>query len=207
MIGQLRVEVDRVRADCQQWKKNMDQLATEKEDVKAQLALAKAQLRGAKAKGLAQARKVEGLEAELAKARTEAAQAKAEAAQAKVEAEKTKVAADKSITIYMREAAAVQAELTEASDRTRRSNELAECRARRETLEEIHARGFDLAEEIAEAQARETDARFLVSSNDEDMVSGSGDGESEEDSPEWEEAPEDKAPEDDAPGDMASKID
>ncbi|XP_019223775.1 PREDICTED: uncharacterized protein LOC109205517 [Nicotiana attenuata] len=158
MIGQLRGEVDRVRADCQQWKKNMDQLAAEKEDVKAQLDSAESA-----------PREVEGLEAELVKARTKAAQAKAEAAQAKVEAEKNK----------------------------------------RETLEEIHARGFDLAEEIAEAQAREIDARFLVSSDDEDVVSGSRDGESDEDAPEREEAPEDKAPEDEdgTPGDVAPKID
>ncbi|XP_019228756.1 PREDICTED: uncharacterized protein LOC109209867 [Nicotiana attenuata] len=174
MIGQLRGEVDRVRADCQQWKKNIDQLAAEKEDVKAQLASAEAQLRGAEAKSLDQAREVEGLEAEIAKARIEAAQAKAEAAQAKAEAEKTKVAADKSIAIYIREATTVQAELREASDRARRRNGLAKCRARRETLEEIRAQGFDLADEIAEAQARESDARFLVSSDDEDVGSVPG---------------------------------
>ncbi|XP_019260755.1 PREDICTED: uncharacterized protein LOC109238734 [Nicotiana attenuata] len=202
MIGQLRGEVDQVRADCHQWKKNMDQLAADKEAVTAQLASAEAQLRGVEAEGVAQTRKMEGLEAELAKARAEAAQAKAEAVQAKAEAEKTNAATDKSIAIYLKETATVQAELKEASDRRRRSNELAKCQARRETLEEIHARGFNLAKEIAEAKARETDARFLVSSDDEDVVSGSGDEEGEEDVPEGDETPEERAAvsEDDTPG-------
>ncbi|XP_070024284.1 uncharacterized protein [Nicotiana sylvestris] len=185
MIGQLRGELNQVLADCHQWKENMDRLAAEKEAVKAQLTWAEAQFRGAEAKGLAQAKEIEGLGAELAKARTEVAQAKDEA-------EKTKAVADKSIDIYKREAAVVQAELRAASNRAKRSNKLAKCQARRETLEEVRARGFDLAEEIAEAQARETDARFLVSSDDEDVVSGSGDEESEEDAPKGEEVPEDR---------------
>ncbi|XP_070024919.1 uncharacterized protein [Nicotiana sylvestris] len=162
----------------------MDQLVADKEAVTSQLASAEAQLRGIKAKGLAQARKIEGLEAELAKTRAEAAQTKAEAIQAKAEAEKTKVAADKSIAIYSREVVAIQAELREASDWEIRGNELSKCQARRETLEEIHARGFNLAVEIAEAKAWETDARFLVSSDEEDVVSGSRDEEGEEDVPE-----------------------
>ncbi|XP_019260936.1 PREDICTED: uncharacterized protein LOC109238903 [Nicotiana attenuata] len=134
------------------------------------------------------AKKIEELEAELTRAQAEAVQAKAKA-------EKTKAAADKSITMYVRDVAAVQAELREASDREKQSNELAKCQARRETLEEIHARGSNLAEEIAE-----------------DVASGSGDVEGEEDVPEGEETPEDRAaegavPEDGAPGDMTSKID
>ncbi|XP_019248854.1 PREDICTED: uncharacterized protein LOC109228130 [Nicotiana attenuata] len=168
IIGQLRGEVDRVRANCHQWKKNMDQLAAEKEAVTAQLASAEAQLRSVEAKGLAQARKIEVLEAELAKARAEAAQANSEAVQPKAEAEKTKAAIDKSIAIYIREAAAVHVELKEASDRG-----------------------------------------FLVSSDDEDVVSGSGDEKGEEDAPEGEETPENKATKDeeDTPGGVAPKID
>ncbi|XP_070028743.1 uncharacterized protein [Nicotiana sylvestris] len=141
MIGQLRGEVYQVRADCHQWKKNMDQLTADKETIAAQLASAEAQLRGFEAKGLAQARKIEGLEAELAKPWAEAAQAMAEVVYAKAKAEKTKATTDKSIAIYSREAATIQAELREASDWGRQSNELSKCQARRETLEEIHARG------------------------------------------------------------------
>ncbi|XP_070004990.1 uncharacterized protein [Nicotiana sylvestris] len=141
MIGQLRGKVDQVRADCHQWKKNMDPLAADKEVVAAQLASAEAHFLGI-AKGLAQARKIERLEVELAKAWAKAAQAKGEVVQAKAEAEKTKVVANKSIAIYSREATVIQVKLREASDRGRWSNELATYQARRETLEEIHARGL-----------------------------------------------------------------
>ncbi|XP_070015821.1 uncharacterized protein [Nicotiana sylvestris] len=117
MIRQLWGEVDQVRADCLQRKKNMDQLVADKEAVVAQLASAETQLRGIEAKGRAQASKIEDLEAELAKARAEATQAKVEAVQDKAEAEKVKVEADKSIDIYLRETATIQAELREASYR------------------------------------------------------------------------------------------
>ncbi|XP_070015712.1 uncharacterized protein [Nicotiana sylvestris] len=173
MIGQLRGEVDQVRADYHKWKKNMDQLATDKKAITAQHTSTESQLQGLKEKVLAQARKIEELEAELARSRDEVVHAKATT-------EKMKVAADKSIIVYLRDVAAVQAELREASDREKWSNDLAKCQARRETLEEIHARGFNLVEEIAEAKARENDARFHVSSDDEDAVSGSRDGEGEE---------------------------
>ncbi|XP_070030183.1 uncharacterized protein [Nicotiana sylvestris] len=160
----------------------MDQLSTDKEVVTTQLASAETQLRGIKAKGLSQTKKIEELEAELARAQ-------AKAIQAATEAEKTKAAADKSIAIYLKDITAVKSELREASDWEKWSNDLAKCQDQRETLEEIHARGFDLAE----AKARETDARFLVSSNDEDVASGSRDGEGEKYVPKGEEALEDRA--------------
>nr|XP_016468121.1 PREDICTED: ATP synthase subunit b-like [Nicotiana tabacum] len=116
-----------------------------------------------------QAKKIEELEADLAKAGAEAAQAKAEV-------EKMKVTADKTIAVYLRDAEVVQAELREASDREKYSNDLSKCQSQRETLEEIHARGYDLTEEIAQARAMETDARFLVSSDDEDSANGFEDG-------------------------------
>ncbi|XP_070045790.1 uncharacterized protein [Nicotiana tomentosiformis] len=46
--------------------------------------------------------------------------------------------------------------------------ELAKCRYRRETLEEIHARGFDLAEEIKRAKELKVDAKALASDSDDD---------------------------------------
>ncbi|XP_070057563.1 uncharacterized protein [Nicotiana tomentosiformis] len=53
--------------------------------------------------------------------------------------------------------------------------ELAKCRSRRETLEEIHARGFDLAEEIKRARELEANAEAFVS-NDNDDEDGSKSG-------------------------------
>ncbi|XP_019257814.1 PREDICTED: calpastatin-like [Nicotiana attenuata] len=198
---QLRGEVNRVKADCHQWKENMDRLAAAKEAILAQLASAETQLRGVKVKNLAQAKKIEELEASLAKAGAEVVEAKAEV-------EKTKATADKTIAVYLRD---VEAELREASDREKRSNDLANCQDQRETLKEIHARGFDLTEEIVQAKVLETDARFLVSSDDEDSISGSEGGEEEDGVPE-EEVPEDvtledATPEDVVPGDAAPKVD
>ncbi|XP_070018182.1 uncharacterized protein [Nicotiana sylvestris] len=109
MIGQLRCEVDQVRADCHKWKENMDQLAADKETVISQLTSVETQLQGLKVKGLEQAKKIEELEAELARARAESEQAKAEV-------EKTKAAADKSIAVYLRDAKDFQEDLREASD-------------------------------------------------------------------------------------------
>ncbi|XP_019262497.1 PREDICTED: cytochrome P450 71A1-like [Nicotiana attenuata] len=72
MIGQLQSKVGQVKTDCRRWKENMDQLAADREAVTAQLASAETQLRGIKVKVLAQAKKIEELEAELARARAEA---------------------------------------------------------------------------------------------------------------------------------------
>ncbi|XP_070029953.1 uncharacterized protein [Nicotiana sylvestris] len=140
MIGQLRGEVDQVKADCNQWKENMDQLAGEKEDALANLASTEAQLWG------------------------------------------------------IRDAKAAQMELRETSNREKQISDLARCQARRETLEEVHARGFDFTEEIAQEKTFEADAKFLISSSDDDDDEGSQSGSDNEAGLEEEAAPEDMAP-------------
>ncbi|XP_070056875.1 KNR4/SMI1 homolog [Nicotiana tomentosiformis] len=58
--------------------------------------------------------------------------------------------------------------------------EKAKAEAERETLEEIHSRGFDLTDEIIKAKEHEADARALASSDDDDddrSKSGSENGE------------------------------
>ncbi|XP_070025793.1 uncharacterized protein [Nicotiana sylvestris] len=62
-----------------------------------------------------------------------------------------------------RDAADARAELMGAIDQESRSKEFVRCQSCRETLEEIHARGFDLSEEIKQAKANEYDAKFLLS--------------------------------------------
>ncbi|XP_019259376.1 PREDICTED: uncharacterized protein LOC109237518 [Nicotiana attenuata] len=143
----------------------MDRLSADKEAALAQLASAETQLRSAKVKNLAQAKKIEELEAKLA-------EVGAEVAEAKAEVEKTKAMADKTITVYLRDAEVVQAELREASDREKRVSDLAKCKSWKETLEEIHTRGFDLTNEIDQAKALEGDSKFVVCFDDEDSVSG-----------------------------------
>ncbi|XP_070004242.1 uncharacterized protein [Nicotiana sylvestris] len=159
MIEQLRGEVDQVKANCNPWKENMDHLATEKEAALANLVSAETQLQGAKEKNSTQAKRIDELEVKLA-------EAGAEVAEARAEVEKTNATADKTIVVYLRDAEATQTELREDSDREKRSNDLAKFQSRRETLEEIHARGFDLTKEIAQAKVLEADVRFIVFSND-----------------------------------------
>lgn len=67
------------------------------------------------------------------------------------------------MVVYLKDDADARAKLRGAFDRESRSNEYARCKSRRETLEEIHARGFDLSEEIAQANEDEYNAKFLVS--------------------------------------------
>ncbi|XP_070046153.1 uncharacterized protein [Nicotiana tomentosiformis] len=67
-IGQLQVEVDTVKAEAKEWKKNMNHLASEKETAWAQLASAEVQLRAIKEKYSVQANTIEGLHSRLASA-------------------------------------------------------------------------------------------------------------------------------------------
>ncbi|OIS98517.1 cytochrome p450 82a3 [Nicotiana attenuata] len=87
--GLLGLTVDRVKADCHRWKENMDRLAADKEAALSQQASAETQLRGIKVKNLAQAKKIEELEANLAKAGVEVAEAKAEVKKTKATTDKT----------------------------------------------------------------------------------------------------------------------
>ncbi|XP_070007807.1 uncharacterized protein [Nicotiana sylvestris] len=82
---------------------------------------------------------------------------------AQAEAEEIRDKTDRKMAIYLKHAVDARAKLRGASDREGRSNEYDRCKSRRETLEEIHARGFDLSEEIEQAKADEYDAKFLVS--------------------------------------------
>ncbi|XP_070022809.1 uncharacterized protein [Nicotiana sylvestris] len=174
-IELLRGEVDQVKADCDWWKESMDLLATEKEATLAKLSSAEVQLRSIKEKSSAQAKRIEELEARLA--------------EAKAEVEKTKIATGKSIVVYLDNAEADQIQLREASDRERRRNDLVKCQSRRETLEEIHAQGFNLSKKIAQAKALEADARFLVSFDDDDDNKGSQGGSDNDEGPKGEAAP------------------
>ncbi|XP_070055270.1 eukaryotic translation initiation factor 5B-like [Nicotiana tomentosiformis] len=142
-------EVDQEKADCDRWKENMDRLAAEKETT-----LAEVQFRGIKEKRSAQAKRIEELETGLAKAN--------------MEIEKKKVMADKSIAMYRADVEAAQMQLREASDQEQWIIDSAKCQSRRDTLEEIHTRGFDLSEEIAQAKVLEAEARHLASFDDED---------------------------------------
>ncbi|XP_070036420.1 intracellular protein transport protein uso1-like [Nicotiana tomentosiformis] len=162
-IGLLREEVDQIRAECNRWKETLDRLATKKETILTKLLSADVQLRSVKQKGSVQAKKIEELETRLS--------------EVKAEVESSKVLADKSIAVYRADAEAAQMEAREeaktADTRAHWIAKLAKCRSRRETLEEIRARGFDLAEEVKKARELEAKAEALASDDDDDDYSKS----------------------------------
>ncbi|XP_070039166.1 uncharacterized protein [Nicotiana tomentosiformis] len=109
-----------------------------------------------------EARRIEELEARLASV----------LAKAKIDAKKAKADVDALVAVYRADAKASQVQAREAADtadiRAHLVAELAKCRSRRETLEDIHAGGFDLAEEIKRAKKLEADAEALVFDDDDD---------------------------------------
>ncbi|XP_070045571.1 KNR4/SMI1 homolog [Nicotiana tomentosiformis] len=164
-----------MKAETLGWKESMDRFATEKEAARAQLSSIESQLRGMKEKSSAQAKKIEELDARLA----------SELTKAESEGEKAKAKAEAIMVVYWADAEAAQVQVKEAAEtaqtRAHWIAELAKCQSRRETLEEIHTRGFNLTDEIIKAKEHEADARALASSNDndddDDSKSGSENGE------------------------------
>ncbi|XP_019261127.1 PREDICTED: intracellular protein transport protein USO1-like [Nicotiana attenuata] len=163
MIGQHRGEVDHVRAECNEWKAKKDALVMAKNDA------------------LAKAGRIADLEAGLAKA-------KAEVVEVRAEAKETQAKVDRTVAIYLKDAPDAQLELREVSDREKRRNDFARRRSRRETLEEVHAKGFDLSEEIKQAKVDEADSKFILSSDDDDDVEDDDEEEATEESTLGEEA-------------------
>jgi len=159
----------------------MEHLASEKDALRAQLTSAERQLQSVKEESLAQARRIEEVEAKLAS-----------------ELAKTKAEAEVFVASYRAdaEAANLRAQEISATAEIRLSCALDHVgrQSQREALEEVHTRGFDLSADIENAKALEDEAATLLS-DDEDSVSRSeseGDGD---------EASEEVALEDVAPGD------
>ncbi|XP_019257949.1 PREDICTED: myosin-14-like [Nicotiana attenuata] len=148
-IEQLREEGNMMKAETLGWKQNMDRLASEKEVARAQLSSAVSQLQDIQEKNSAQAKKIEELEARLA----------TELAKAKSEAEKAKADAEAIVAVYRSDTKASQVQARESTEAAQTRAlwiaEFAKCQSRRETLEEIHARGYDLTDEIRKAKELE----------------------------------------------------
>ncbi|XP_070032391.1 uncharacterized protein [Nicotiana tomentosiformis] len=144
-IEQLHEEVNTMKAETLGWKEGMDRFAAKKETALSQLSSAKIQLRGMREKSSIQEKKIRELEARLA----------SELAKAKYEAEKDKAEADAIVVVYRADAEAAQVQAREASETTQTRAywiaELAKCQSRRETLDEIHAQGFDFTDKIIKA--------------------------------------------------------
>ncbi|XP_009612720.1 uncharacterized protein [Nicotiana tomentosiformis] len=175
VIRQLRVEVDAVRPEAEEWKKNMDLLASENKVARAQLASAETQLRSLKEKALVQAKKIKEFQSQLGSAISDRERLATELAAAKSEVEIATANADAMVAIYRSDAEATQVRAKKVTEVAQaRANwvvEHAKCQSRRETLEEIHARGFNLTVEIENAKELEAEARVLAFPDDDDTGS------------------------------------
>ncbi|XP_070056322.1 WEB family protein At5g55860-like [Nicotiana tomentosiformis] len=147
-IEQFREEVDMIRVESLGWKEGMDRLAAEKETTRAQLSSVKNQLQGMKEKSSIQEKKIEELEAQLS----------SKLAKAKSESEKAKTEAEEIVVVYRADAKAAQVQFGFPTL----------------SLSEIHARGFDLTEEIIKAKELEAESEALASDDDDDDESKSG---------------------------------
>ncbi|XP_070011204.1 uncharacterized protein [Nicotiana sylvestris] len=168
MLERLRGEANQVNSECNDLKAQIDAHVAAKRNTLAKASALEIQLRNAREGDSVQASRIAKLEIDLLKM-------KAEVVDARAEAEEVRAKADKKVAIYLKDTDEAHTKLREASDRESRSNEYARCKSRRETLEEIHGKGFDLSEEIEHAKVDEFDTMFLVS-DVEDNKEGAGEG-------------------------------
>ncbi|XP_070032573.1 uncharacterized protein [Nicotiana tomentosiformis] len=178
MIGQLCAEVDAVKAGAEKWKKNMDRLAYEKEVSRAQLASVEAQLRSSKERALVQAKNIEEFQSRLGSVTSDREILASELGAAKLEDEIAMDNVDATVSIYRSDSEAAQVRAKEVAEAAQAREiwvvEHAKCQTRRGTLEDIHARGFDLSAEIKDAKELEAKARVLAFPDDDDTGSMSG---------------------------------
>ncbi|XP_070054842.1 uncharacterized protein [Nicotiana tomentosiformis] len=116
VIRQLCVEVDVVKSEAEEWKKNMDHLVLEKDTARTQLASAEAQLRSLKEKFLVQAKKNEEFQSRLSSANSDRERLATELSAAKSKVEKTMANADAMVAIYRADAEAAQVRAKEVAE-------------------------------------------------------------------------------------------
>ncbi|XP_070029655.1 uncharacterized protein [Nicotiana sylvestris] len=168
----------------------MDSLSLEKDTLWEQLASIERQLQSVKEESLARGRKIEELKAKsvakLAKAKSDT---EAFISSYRADAEAANIGA-KEISI------AAEVKLSCVLDHARQQ-------FRRETLKEVHARGFNLSANIERAKTLEEEAATLLS--DEDGSANGSDSGGGEDEVLMEETPGGATPEDAAAEDVAPK--
>ncbi|XP_070023169.1 uncharacterized protein [Nicotiana sylvestris] len=167
-IEQLCEEAEMKEVETLGWKKNMDCLASEKDTAQAQLTSVECQLQIIREESLDRAKKIEELETRLV----------AELAKAAFVAKKAKADMEAVMAVYQADAKATNAQAKEIFDaaqvRLSRATKHAKCHSQRETLEEVHARGFYLTVNIENAKVLEAKAEaFLSDDDDSGSVSGS----------------------------------
>nr|XP_033515631.1 protein maph-9-like [Nicotiana tomentosiformis] len=159
-IDKLRAEMDIVKAETDEWRGRMDRLASEKE------------LRAAKERAEVQIKKVEELQSRLGSAVSDRESLAKELRTAKSEVIVVKAEADEMVAQYKAHAEAAQ-------DLVKTIVEHIKWQSRREALEEVHFRGFDLSAEIKNAKVLEAEARKLAYAEEEDSEESEDLGKSE----------------------------
>nr|XP_016512349.1 PREDICTED: putative protein tag-278 [Nicotiana tabacum] len=150
-IDQLRAEMDEVKAMAEEWKSKIDRLASEKETAREQLASTEVQLRAVREKEEPRSQKIEDLQSQLGSAVAE------------------RDTLDKDLKI-----AKPAVEITRAAVAEMVAQYRADAESRREALEEVHARGFDLSAKIKNAKRLKAEAKKLADPEDEEGFEGSG---------------------------------
>ncbi|XP_070054861.1 uncharacterized protein [Nicotiana tomentosiformis] len=165
-IKQLQAKVDAVKAEAEEWKRNMD---------RAQLTSVEVQLRTTKEKVLVQAKKVEGLQSQLSSIVSDQENLAKELEAFKSEVVVVKAEVDERVAEHQADTEAVQ-------ELVKNMIEHMKLQSRREALEEVHARGFDLLAKIEDAKVLEAAARKLpYPEESEDSGESEGDGDPEGD--------------------------
>ncbi|XP_070045747.1 uncharacterized protein [Nicotiana tomentosiformis] len=157
------------------WKEKMDRLALEKEIAQKQLTSVEVQLRVEKEKADARSRQNEDLQAQLSSTIAKQNSLSNELKIARSESEITRADTEEMVAQYRHDIKAAEARLKVTVEHVKRLS-------RRETLEEIYARGFDLSAEIEEAKMLEVEAKKLAEPEGEEGYEGSEDGEDPDDS-------------------------
>nr|XP_016457047.1 PREDICTED: axoneme-associated protein mst101(3)-like [Nicotiana tabacum] len=116
LAEQLRVEVYVVKSEAEEWKKNMDRLASEKETAQTQLASAEAQFRSLKEKALVQAKKIVEFQSRLSSANSDRERLATELLVAKSEVEKAMANVDAMVAVYRSDAEAAQVRAKEIAE-------------------------------------------------------------------------------------------
>ncbi|XP_070015898.1 uncharacterized protein [Nicotiana sylvestris] len=148
-VGQAKCELNELKA-------RVDAQVAAKEDALTKASALEVQIHNAHANDSIRVNIITRLESELLKVKVKVVNPQAEAVISRTRA-------DQKVPTYLKGAAYARAELRESLDHDNNSKEYVKCKSRRETLEKIHARGFDLSEEIEQAKAEEHDATFLLS--------------------------------------------
>ncbi|XP_070020250.1 uncharacterized protein [Nicotiana sylvestris] len=152
----LRNEVGQAKRERDELRSRVDTQISAKKDALAKTSALEVQHCNAHENSLVRTDMIPRLESELLKM-------KAKVMDARSKAEIIRAKADKKVVAHLKEAVDAHAELRGALDQGSRNKEYPRCKSWRETLEEIHARGFDLSEEIKQAKVKEYDVKFLLS--------------------------------------------